>query len=386
MSTPLPEKLRTTQTTCPDFANTGLWYDKFCNTWSKSWTLKSESRSKDDSSENNPKLDWIRTVTDKNGKRCGDAALLTEHTFRRLALVEAHGGKSGIFSNVYRFVSGLGREHPVENGFAWHHTLGTPYLPGSSVKGAVRSFLATWMDTPEPETTMVTSEISKEEITHILGPRAWKDEQGNWHDTEHTAGTVIFLDAIPVERPLLKADVMTPHYDPYYQDVNGKTAPGDWHSPIPIPFLTVAPGAKFLFAVLPRRANNTNDQEDCKKIINWLGDALQTVGAGAKTAIGYGRFSPDIVPAPVPAPALAPAPDRLFDEIARVQPQNAAQIVDQILNHPDATLKEQLVTKFREKIATKEFKNTRQKAAGNPGHWLNKLKTNSTSHETPPHP
>ena len=65
---------------------------------------------------------------------------LRESAVRMVRLVEAHGGRWRVFRTTSRFVTGLGRRHPVENGFAWHSTLGVPYLPGSSVKGMVRAW------------------------------------------------------------------------------------------------------------------------------------------------------------------------------------------------------------------------------------------------------
>ena len=82
-------------------------------------------------------------------------------------------------------------------------------------------------------------------------------------------------------------DIITPHYGPYYQE--GKT-PGDWHSPIPIPFLSVDSNQEFVFGLMPRRLSNPDDNEDCSKAKGWLNDALRDLGGGAKTAIGYGRF------------------------------------------------------------------------------------------------
>ncbi|RME63090.1 MAG: type III-B CRISPR module RAMP protein Cmr6, partial [Caldilineae bacterium] len=64
----------------------------------------------------------------------------------------------------------------------------------------------------------------------------------------------------------------------------------DWHSPNPIPFLTVAPGNEFLFAVLPRRPEVEQDCKDAETAARWLKQALATLGAGAKTAAGYGVF------------------------------------------------------------------------------------------------
>ena len=84
-------------------------------------------------------------------------------------------------------MTGLGRSHPVENGFAWHPTLGMPYLPGSSVKGMVRAWAEQETD-PRP---------ASEELDRLLGK-------------QNSAGSVCFLDALPIKPVKLEADVMTP--------------------------------------------------------------------------------------------------------------------------------------------------------------------------------
>lgn len=51
------------------------------------------------------------------------------------------------------FVTGLGMEHPSENGFAFLNPYGLPYLPGAAVKGALRTAaerLALGLDGQEP--------------------------------------------------------------------------------------------------------------------------------------------------------------------------------------------------------------------------------------------
>ena len=242
--------------------NTGLWYDKFCDTWPDHagkdfWNLQSRQEGKQIV---NPKMDWMKTVTAKN---VGERDLLTEACLRQARLAAACGMKVVKYSTIWRFVTGLGRQHPVENGFAWHQTLGVPYLPGSSIKGMVRAWAEQW-----------------EEIKD--GNRIFGDK-----GEEVSAGSVIFLDALPSNRVFLEIDVMTPHYSPYYRD--GKP-PGDWYDPTPIPFLTVAANQVFQFAVLPRMAQDTQYQEDTKQVLYWLRLALENLGAGAKTAVGYGRF------------------------------------------------------------------------------------------------
>jgi CRISPR-associated protein Cmr6 len=244
--------------------NAGLWYDKFCDRWKSDWT---------GFAGDSGKRDWIAQIANigagKSQKKVGDSALMTEAVKRLEALVEAHGGCSFQRMTAWRFVTGLGRNHPVENGFAWRHDLGTPYIAGSSLKGLARAYARDWVGLDDDET-----------LKRIFGP---KPVAGL------AIGSVAFLDALPIVPVALDMDVMTPHYGPWYQ---GETnaVPADWYSPTPIPFLTVAPGQTFVFSVLPRNRLNRQDQEDCKKAADLLKEALETLGAGAKTAVGYGQF------------------------------------------------------------------------------------------------
>ncbi|MGB3683862.1 MAG: type III-B CRISPR module RAMP protein Cmr6 [Rubrobacteraceae bacterium] len=236
--------------------NTGLWYDKFFDRWQKDGSIR-----------DGDKQAWIETVKGK----CGNGDLLQQAKQRMQRLLESAGGQPLFYELESDFVTGLGRQHPVENGFAWHHTLGTPYLPGSSVKGIVRACAEQWED-PKPDNA---------DIKRIFGSESKQDEDSH-------VGSVIFLDAIPTGPVQLKADIMTPHYNPYYK---GEAPPADWHSPNPIPFLVVEAGAGFGFGILPR---SNEDEADCEVARGWLEEALEWTGAGAKTAVGYGRFAEDV--------------------------------------------------------------------------------------------
>jgi len=249
-------------------ANTGLWYDKYCDWPVKNgqvdWDLSSY---KEGNREINPKQGWIETVA---GQKTGDDKAIAAACQRLNQLAEKIWGieKPQIFKTQWRFVSGLGGEHPVENGFAWHHTLGVPYLPGSSVKGMVRAWAEHWLNE------------DKDDIGQILGPR----QAGE-------VGSVLFFDALPMGEVQLETDIMTPHYGPYYSEGE---APGDWHDPVPIPFLTVAANQTFQFLIAPRHRDCEQSRQDAETARGWLRDALEWIGAGAKTAVGYGRFERNI--------------------------------------------------------------------------------------------
>ena len=263
-------------------SHVGLWFDKFCHQWCpdpkklgpEAWTLQPFQAT-------NPKLDWIRAVA-PDKKPAGDPGLLAEHADRTKNLVRTLGGQSMMFNTTSRFATGLGREHPVENGFAWHPSLGVPYLPSSSVKGLVRA----WVEGGWSE-----EKIDAAAFHGIFGSdyRRGSSRHDEARCLAPQSGTVIFFDALPVAPVQLKADVMTPHYGDYYEK---REVPGDWLSPNPIPFLTVALGQLFQFALAPR-ANGERDKQDCARAVQWLKAALIWLGAGAKTAVGYGRFERD---------------------------------------------------------------------------------------------
>ena len=246
----------------PRGGNAGLWYDKFCDKWNvkenNHWSLKSDK----DKGAVNPKQLWIQTLT---GFPVGNKELIHEVCLRVAGMTLQLGGCLEVFQTESRFVTGLGRSHPVENGFAFHHTLGVPFIRGSSIKGMIRAWAREEAD-----------EERIEEIQRIFGDQ---DENG--------AGSVDFLDVLPLEPARLEADVMTPHYAGW----TSEEPPGDWNSPTPIPFLVTAKGAKFLFSIIPRE-DSPEGKALVERVLGWLREALRWNGAGAKTAVGYGRMRP----------------------------------------------------------------------------------------------
>lgn len=256
---------------CPRNANMGLWYNKMCNQWGieereQQWTL---NRGETETGKNK----WINTVTKIP---CGNQEQIKQLIERYTTLIRSCGGEVQAFSTTSRFVSGLGNMHPVENGFTWHNILGTPYLPGSSVKGVLRDWVGHWCDDIEDK---------QKSINIWFGSESGEKQTGN----------LIVFDALPLKPVKLEIEVMTPHYGPYYQgkendnlpenDVK-KNPPADWYSPLPIPFLTVAAGQIFVFGLAPRQKNDI----DIKRVFKWLAKALENIGAGAKAASGYGSF------------------------------------------------------------------------------------------------
>lgn len=265
--------------------NAGLWYDKFCDLWPAQPDPEKPGLG-------TKKASWIEQVT---RRPVGDAELLHDYYARRRQLVERSGGRLLCVRTTSRLVTGLGRAHPVENGFAWHPILGTPYLPGSSLKGLLRA----WAQ-------------STDEVDARLG-------------TPGGRGDVMLLDALPLGPVQLELDVMTPHYGDYY---GSDQPPGDWMSPTPVPFLVVAPGAAFHFALIPR---GEQARASLDEIERWLLGALAELGAGAKTAVGYGLFGMNEAPPPV-APRWLDARARAQQRLGGMSEQAALEQARRIGN------------------------------------------------------
>jgi len=235
----------------------GLWFDRFFDRYDHDWSVPKDEKGK---------LNWIEEVKGNTG----NPEMLKHYAKQQQNLCASLGGQSLVMSTDWHFVTGMGNNHPVENGFAWHHTLGVPYLTGAAVKGMVRAWCEVW-EGFDAETMTV------------------------WFGDTDQSGELIFFDAVPTTPVQLKADIMTPHYGDWYskgdQDSasDGSNVPADWHDPVPVPFLVVDKGASFQFGIAKRAGSHV----DLSQATEALTDALEWLGAGAKTAAGYGRFSED---------------------------------------------------------------------------------------------
>lgn len=209
------------------------------------------------------------------------------------------------------FATGLGNEHPLENGFAFLNPYGLPYLPGAGVKGVLRQAareLASgdWGDTRgwSTEKSFVLG-AGKEHIALSSLDALFGLESANG-EKQHVRGALTFWDVIPqIRGDSLAVDIMTPHQSHYYQQKSDRkagdsTTPHDSGQPNPICFLTVPPGSGFTFHVqcdlahLKRLAPDLAADERWKALLTAaFGHAFRWLGFGAKTAVGYGAMQED---------------------------------------------------------------------------------------------
>jgi len=197
------------------------------------------------------------------------------------------------FQPDWRLVVGLGGASVYETSMTLHHIYGFPYIPASSVKGVVRSWIITELFLPQiPENVEKRGEKAEKKA---LQEKVFCDIFGcpaESHYNEARQGKAIFFDAFPTEPPTIEVDIMNPHYQPYYSDSSNSTPPADYHPTNPIPFLTVA-NTPFQFLVGSRELDLSKDENKIngKTLDLWLKDALENHGIGAKTAVGYGYMT-----------------------------------------------------------------------------------------------
>lgn len=235
------------------------------------------------------------------------------------------------FSPDWRLIVGLGNPSVYETSITLHHIYGIPYIPGSAIKGVVRSYFiqkkfkktgCKWEMINIFEKVLETVDFEKDKTLSYedetrdgkkikgfkskfsIKDRIASDSIYSWFyennelkenviklikrfrtifGTQTQQGKVIFFDAFPIEEPKIEVDVMNPHYGPYYGQKKGENIPpADYHNPKPIHFLTVT-NTKFKFFI-----GTKEKTEVLNNVTELLKEALGEHGIGAKTSVGYG--------------------------------------------------------------------------------------------------
>jgi CRISPR-associated protein Cmr6 len=209
------------------------------------------------------RLEWLDEFVRLAGETTERATRLREVHARLDTL--AQGGLRRELRTAWRFVSGLGNPSATQTGMSFDFACGVPCLPASSVKGLARAGAG-------------LEEAAGDLVADVLGRRPQSDDVG-------AAGPVVFLDALPLRWPKLDIDIITRHHDP--EALPTQAVPLDTDQPNPVHFLTVAAGQLFVFRLLRGRDAAPDALEVAWR---WLASALEVLGAGGKTAVGYGQM------------------------------------------------------------------------------------------------
>lgn len=173
----------------------------------------------------------------------------------------------------------------IRNSFTLDNVTGLPYLPGSSVKGILRS---TFLRSPEYISELLgdgweTADVKRLELD-IFGKQ--HPNAAGYEKNEAIKGRDVFLDAFPVktdpEGHLLGFDYITPHRasEPEFDGLK---------SPTPIMILKLLPGVvmQFRFKLTDSALSNGLALKADDKLTLFQ-NILLDMGAGAKTNTGYG--------------------------------------------------------------------------------------------------
>jgi len=101
---------------------------------------------------------------------------------------------------------------------------GFPYIPGSTVKGIVRSWIITEFFYKVCDNDAEKRALDDEGFREIFG-------------TTEESGKVSFFDAYPTTKPVIETDIMNPHFGDYYGDQTGKISPADYLTPVHLPIM-----------------------------------------------------------------------------------------------------------------------------------------------------
>lgn len=184
------------------------------------------------------------------------------------------------------FATGLGNEHPLENGFAFLTPYGLPYLAGSGVKGVIRKATEELASGEWGE----SGGWNDDSIRTLFGP----GEEDPAKDSHPQQGALRFWDVLPIlHKDEMSVEIMTPHHGEYYQ---GKHSPHNSENPTTISFLAVPAKSQFTFFV-ECNAALLRDEALRQRWRDLLEAAFEHAGKwlgfGAKTAVGYGRMKLD---------------------------------------------------------------------------------------------
>lgn len=185
------------------------------------------------------------------------------------------------FKTNSRLIVGFGSASVLETSIKLHHIYGVPYIPSSAIKGILKAYriwkLADW---EENKFTEIEEDLEKEtnneenkKIIEIFG-------------NQYQQGKLTVFDSYPENFVGFDVDIMNPHFPNYYK---GEDPPTDWQNPTPITFLTIPKGVTFRFFFKNSSLYEKSFENSLKQDLQ---DALEYIGIGGKTSIGYGILGP----------------------------------------------------------------------------------------------
>ena len=212
-------------------------------------------------------------------------ALITQYRYKKDWKVNKPCNIEGVskfqlFTAYPGLMMGIGYMHDVKSeeaikcGFSLNYVTGYPYLPGSSLKGILRSYFPAGK---KKDNEVGSKESNKEQYIKELLENVDVDVYA-LRDNIFENGDV-FLDVFPGQGGvLLGEDYITPHNK------------GKYMNPVPIKLLKVKPNKKFDFCFLLNDYCNKEVIVSKEEKLNLFKQIILDMGVGAKTNVGFGKF------------------------------------------------------------------------------------------------
>ena len=185
-----------------------------------------------------------------------------------------------LWSSYPGVMIGIGNPHSIkiegalQNGFTFDYVTGLPFLPGSSLKGILRSIFP-------------GKKLSKGKEQYIRDYLKGDQKQINIHDfgdfifgsdEKMQPGKGVFYGVFPEPKgKIFTDDYITPHSD-------------DFTNPVPVRMLKIRPDVKFVF----KFSCDTYEEDKIKvtsdDMVDLFKNIIMDIGIGAKTNVGYGMM------------------------------------------------------------------------------------------------
>lgn len=210
------------------------------------------------------------------------------------------------------YAHGAGYIGETKIGFHFDHTTGMPVIPGSSVKGTLRSVFPQFET--DKKSPWLIKNINNESEKNKAKARYIGKDLLNWQEEDDSLFSLvhqleqhifeglnvfasadrkncvyyslherdIFYDAFPVKgggkngKKILGMDAITPHGD------------NPLKNPVPLPFVKILPGVTIKFNFSLGAPPFLGIGADERRVL--FGKILVNAGVGAKTNVGYGQF------------------------------------------------------------------------------------------------
>lgn len=219
-------------------------------------------------------------------------------------------------------VTGIGMAHATgmegegKLGMVFDYTTGLPYIPGSSVKGLLRSmFPILPPNKPLNKVDEKTKELMPQKYQYICN--VWnKQIMARWNELRQSDPNLQPLpeleetDVKDLAKIIFEGQLKDSYLSIYDRDIFFDAQIGDYDkekgildfdyitphkealkNPTPIEFLKILPGVTFIFKfILKDSILNSNKVIPANAKLLLFEEILTTVGIGAKTNVGYGQL------------------------------------------------------------------------------------------------